>query len=248
MRLLPHARLPKRLLASLLLIAVVIAIGLTLWSHQDGTPLPQRVETTETTSAAAGPPWLYGKADARFTIVEYADLECPFCQSHVPMLRRWIDANPEVNLQWHHLPLSMHEPAATRQARLAECAGETGGHAAFWDAIGWIYQHTRGDGQGIPDDLQFPGTTPALRSCLDSTRPEGIVQVQAAEAAQQGIAATPTLRLRDRDTGKTLVLHGPVEGDALLSALDLLATPETGTPATPDANGTPAHAADTPVR
>ncbi|CAM5581780.1 hypothetical protein RLIN73S_04197 [Rhodanobacter lindaniclasticus] len=123
-----------------------------------------------------------------------------------------------------------------------------------WGACGILECHRLdlpthlGDGQGIPDDLQFPGTTPALRSCLDSTRPEGIVQVQAAEAAQQGIAATPTLRLKDRDTGKTLVLHGPVEGDALLSALDLLATPETGTPATPDANGTPAHAADTPVR
>ncbi|WP_449425880.1 DsbA family protein [Rhodanobacter lindaniclasticus] len=103
---------------------------------------------------------MYGKADARFTIVEYADLECPFCQSHVPMLRRWIDANPEVNLQWHHLPLSMHEPAATRQARLAECAGETGGHAAFWNAIGWIYQHTSATAKAFPTICNFPGPRP----------------------------------------------------------------------------------------
>ena len=54
------------------------------------------------------------------------------------------------------------------------------------------------------------------------------------------IAATPALQLRDRESGKTLLLHGPVEGDALLSAIDLLA-----------AGGTtvaePAHSADMPT-
>src|SRR3546814_12901129 len=71
--------------------------------------------------------WLYGRADARFTVVGYADLECPYCRAYFPALKRWIDAHPEVNWQWHHLPLSMHEPAATAEARLAACAGETGG-------------------------------------------------------------------------------------------------------------------------
>ena len=31
------------------------------------------------------------------------------------------------------------------------------------------------------------------------------------------------LRLQDRESGRALLLHGPVEGDALLSAIDLLA-------------------------
>lgn len=171
----------------------------------------------------AGPPWRYGRADARFTVVEYADLECPFCRAYFAVLKRWIDAHPEVNWQWHHLPLSMHEPAASAEARLVECAGQDGGHTAFWKAVDWVYAHTRGDGQGLPEGLRYPDLTPEIQRCLDSGHPDAAIRAQVAEAAQQHVSATPTLRLQDRDSGKTLMLPGPVEGDALLSAIDLLA-------------------------
>jgi hypothetical protein len=50
-----------------------------------------------------------------------------------------------------------------------------------------------------------------------------VIQAQAAEASQAGVVATPTLRLIDNLTGTDLLLPaGPVEGDALLSAIDLL--------------------------
>ena len=173
-------------------------------------------------------------------MVGYADLECPYCRAYFPALKRWIDAHPEVNWQWHHLPLSMHEPAATAEARLAECAGETGGHASFWQAEAWLYANTRGDGQGLPEGLRYPDLTPAMQGCLDSERPDAVIRAQAAEAAQQGIAATPALQLRDRESGKTLLLHGPVEGDALLSAIDLLAAGSTTA-------AEPAHSPDMPA-
>lgn len=176
-----------------------------------------------TSSTPAGPPWRYGRADARFTVVEYADLECPFCRAYFVVLKRWIDAHPEVNWQWHHLPLSMHEPEATAQARVVECAGQTGGSAAFWQAVEWVYANTRGDGQGLPEGLRYPGLTAEAQQCLDGDRPDAAIRTQVEEAAQQRIAVTPTLRLLDNQSGKTLLLHGPVEGDALLSAIDLLA-------------------------
>lgn len=172
----------------------------------------------------AGPPWRHGNPEARFTLTLYADLECPFCKAYYPTLMAWIDGHPEANLQWHHLPLVIHEPAATQLARVAECAGEAGGHAAFFEAVGWLYRHTRGDGQGLPADLRYPGLTPAMQGCLDSERPQAIVRTQADNATHSGITATPTVRLADRRTGKAVLLHGPVEGDALLSALDLIAS------------------------
>lgn len=54
-----------------------------------------------------------------------------------------------------------------------------------------------------------------------------MIRAQAAEAARQSIAATPALQLRDRESGKTLLLLGPMDGDALLSAIDLLAASDT---------------------
>lgn len=61
-----------------------------------------------------------------------------------------------------------------------------------------------------------------LQRCLDSERPQLIVRDQAEQGAHGGITATPSLRLEDRQTERSLLLQGPVEGDALLSAMDLL--------------------------
>jgi protein-disulfide isomerase len=175
---------------------------------------------------------VYGRPDARFTLIEYADLECPYCREYFPLLRRWIDAHPDVNWRWHHLPLSIHDPAATREARLAECAGETEGNTAFWNAVAWIYQHTRGGGRGLPEDATLPNPSPALRDCVNRTRPDDSIRAQASEAGRERITSTPTLRLLDRATGKSLTVQGLIEGDAILSAFDLLVAPPTQSPRT----------------
>lgn len=210
------------------MVAGILAAGLLGWLlyRTPGAPAP-RTGPEVAQAHPAGPPWRRGPADARFTLTLYADLECPFCKAYYPTLMAWIDAHPETSLRWHHLPLAMHDPEASRLARMAECAGEAQGHEAFFGAIAWLYQNTRGDGQGLPADLTWPGITTAIQACLDSERPAAIVRAQADEALRSGITATPTVRLEDSLTGKSLLLHGPVEGDALLSALDLVASEET---------------------
>lgn len=210
------------------MVAGILAAGLLGWLlyRTPGAPAP-RTGAEVAQAHLAGPPWRHGPADARFTLTLYADLECPFCKAYYPTLMAWIDAHPETSLRWHHLPLAMHDPEASRLARMAECAGEAQGHEAFFDAIAWLYQNTRGDGQGLPTDHGWPGLTTAIQACLDSAPPTAIVRAQAEEALRSGINATPTVRLEDSLTGKSLLLHGPVEGDALLSALDLVASEET---------------------
>ncbi len=200
------------------MLALLLFALLTVVQREvsDATPAP----TTE--QHPAGPPGRHGQPDARFVLTFYADLECPFCKDYYPGLKSWIGQQADVSLQWHHLPLAAHEPVASALASMAECAGETGGHGAFFDAIGWLYQHTRSGGQGLPEGRRFPGLTPALRDCLDSERPQAVVRTQAEQGTHAGITATPSLRLEDRQSGRSLLLQGPVEGDALLSAMDLL--------------------------
>jgi protein-disulfide isomerase len=174
-----------------------------------------------------GPPWQMGNPEGRFTLTLYADLECPFCREYFPELKRWVGVNTDVALQWHHQPLAAHEPAASAEARLAECAAEAGGHAAFWQAIEWVYAHTRSDGQGLPDGLRYPDSTPAIEQCIASEQPDAVIRAQAAEATKGGVTATPSVRLHDRQTGQAILLQGPIEGDALLSAMDMLAADDT---------------------
>ncbi|NIE78605.1 DsbA family protein [Pantoea sp. Ap-967] len=175
---------------------------------------------------ASGPPWIYGNPDARFTVVLHADLECPHCRIYLPQLQRWIVTNDHVNLAWHHLPLPQHEPAASREARLVECVGQLEGREGFWGAVVWVYLNTQGNGRGLAGHITYPGSTPSLQRCLAGENVAQIVDEQKAQAQENGLNATPTLRLIDNQTQRTLTLQGPIEPDALLSAVDLLSAPD----------------------
>ncbi|WP_310997435.1 thioredoxin domain-containing protein [Pseudomonas aeruginosa] len=207
---------PWALAATLIALLLIWLVSRTPGESSEQPPLPA------STVQVVGPPWQMGNPEGRFVLTFYADLECPFCRDYFPLLKRWVGDNKDVALQWHHQPLVAHEPAASAGARLAECAAEAGGHAAFWQAIEWVYAHTRSAGQGVPDGLRYSGPTPAFEQCIKSERPDTIIRAQATEATNSGVTATPSLRLQDRHTGRAILLQGPIEGDALLSAMDML--------------------------
>ncbi|WP_430446288.1 MAG: DsbA family protein [Pseudomonas piscis] len=176
--------------------------------------------------------WLYGKPDARWTITEYADLECPYCRTYTPQLMQWIDGQTDVNLVWHHFPLQMHGAAALKEARMVQCAGKLGGGKAFWNAIEQVLQHTRGDGQGLVTPIVLSGIDIAeLDRCaaLD-TEVAQEVDRQLQLAQQAGVAATPTIEITDTQTGRSVRLEGPIDEVSILSAMDSLAFQPIGGP------------------
>lgn len=215
----------RRFGLAMLLLAIVAGLITVLLRR----PAAEHAKRTASTPqpARSAPPWIYGRREARFTIVEYADLECPYCREYFPALRRWIDAHPDTNWQWRHLPLSFHDPAATEEATVAECAGRTNGNDAFWKTVAWIYEHTRGDGAGLPANVSMPGTSSVLRACIASPEPLAQIRAQVSAAAKEQISATPTLRILDNPSGKAITLQGAIEEDALSSAIDWLTAPPT---------------------
>ncbi|MEA0989024.1 DsbA family protein [Pseudomonas aeruginosa] len=169
---------------------------------------------------------LYGDAKARWTINEYADLECPFCKVYTPRLKRWVDSHPDVNLVWRHLPLQMHGEAARYEARLAECAGIQGGAKAFWSAIDAIFAQSAGNGGGLPGGtLDLPELDQArLEKCAkDNELVDSSLKRDIDTARSKGITATPTLIIWDNQTGRSVKLEGSVDASLVLSAIDWLA-------------------------
>ena len=66
----------------------------------------------------------------------------------------------------------------------------------------------------------------------------GDPRAQAEQAMRSGVSGTPSVRLHDRQTAQSILLKGPIEGDLLLSAMDMLAA---GDPAaTPTTSEMPA--------
>lgn len=169
-------------------------------------------------------PWLYGPPDARWTVNEYADLECPYCKTYTPVLKAWVQQQKDVNLQWHHLPLDFHGSAAVHEAKLVECAGNLGGAPAFWQAIDQVFERTRSNGLGFNGQLDINGTNhQSLVACTANNKQVALhISQQTEEAVKAGITATPTLLIRDNTTGTSIKLEGQADGVLLLSAIDWL--------------------------
>ncbi len=73
-----------------------------------------------------------GPADALVTLVEFSDLECPFCKRAAPVLKQIEEAyRGKVRVAWKHLPLSFHRNAGPG-AMVAEAARAQHGDAGFW--------------------------------------------------------------------------------------------------------------------
>ncbi|WLG57726.1 DsbA family protein [Pseudomonas extremorientalis] len=169
-------------------------------------------------------PWTFGQVNARWTVTEFADLECPYCKTYTPALKAWVQKQKNVNLQWHHLPLDFHGSAAIHEARIVECAGELGGVSAFWQAVDQVFKQTRSNGLGFNGQLDISDVNPqALMDCAVNNKQISLrISRQAEEAIKSGVTATPTVLIKDNKTGRSLKLEGAADDVMLLSAIDLL--------------------------
>ncbi|HEX7581913.1 MAG TPA: Na+/H+ antiporter NhaA [Gaiellaceae bacterium] len=79
-----------------------------------------------------------GPADARVTLVEYGDFECPYCGRAESVIRELLADFGDVRYVWRHLPLADVHPHAQRAAEAAEAAAEQG---AFWEMHDLLFQH-----------------------------------------------------------------------------------------------------------
>ena len=169
-------------------------------------------------------PWTFGQVNARWTVTEFADLECPYCKAYTPALKAWVQKQKNVNLQWHHLPLDFHGSAAIHEARIVECAGELGGVSAFWQAVDQVFEQTLSNGLGFNGQLDIRDVNrQALMDCAVNNKQISLhISRQAEEAIKFGVTATPTVLIKDNKTGRSLKLEGAADDVMLLSAIDLL--------------------------
>jgi Na+/H+ antiporter NhaA len=71
-----------------------------------------------------------GPRDARVTLVEYGDFECPYCGSAEGVARAELAEDKDLRFVWRHLPLTDVHPRAQLAAEACEAAAE---QDAFWE-------------------------------------------------------------------------------------------------------------------
>jgi len=79
-----------------------------------------------------------GPEDAKITLIEFGDFECPSCRQLDLMLRDLLPRHPEVRLVFKHYPLTNIHPWAMTAAIASQCAYQQN-PAAFWKIHDAIY-------------------------------------------------------------------------------------------------------------
>lgn len=170
-----------------------VGAGDPLAGQGGGTDVPQEIVMVPVNQDDH----IRGSFDAPIKIVEYSDLECPFCKRHHPVMQRIVDEYPEqVAWVYRHFPLTLLHSKAVKEAEATECAAELGGNDGFWAMTDKIFEVTPGnnglDLETLPDLAAEVGLDRAkFTECLDSGRYESKVREQYEDAIAAGGQGTP---------------------------------------------------------
>lgn len=209
--------------------AIIISNGVN-WN----TPSVQKEEAAENNEASVGQikpitskDHMLGSRNADVVIVEFSDLECPFCKMfHETMKQIIAEYGEDEKVAWvyRHFPLDSIHPKARKEAEATECAAELGGQLAFWEFTDEIFSVTPSnnnlDLNLLPQIAQKIGLNKeAFEKCLSEGRHAKAVAEDLEDAVNSGGRGTPYSILVGKD-GRTIPISGAQSFETLKATID----------------------------
>ena len=169
-----------------------------------------------------------GERNARILLIEYSDLECPFCKRFHPTAQQVVDTyDGQVAWVYRHFPLVQLHSKAPKEAEATECANELGGNEVFGKYLDKLLEVTPANNGLDPAELPKIAALVGLneskfKTCLDSGKYAQHVQDDLASGTKAGVTGTPGNIILDTKTGKTKLLPGAYPFDQVKQAIDEL--------------------------
>ncbi len=145
-----------------------------------------------------------GDANAKVTIVEFSDFQCPYCgkfqQEVYPLIKQeYVDTG---KASFVYLDFTFLGEESQFAAQAAKCAGEQG---KFWEFHDRLFESQNGESQGafVVSKLKgfargiVPSTT-AFNQCLDSKKYAQAVLDETALGRTAGVSGTPTVLINGK--------------------------------------------------
>jgi protein-disulfide isomerase len=138
-----------------------------------------------------------GSRDAQVFVVEYSDLECPYCKMYHPVIQQTTEEfGDSVAWVYRHFNLDQRHPTADKESEAVECAGELGGEQAFWKLLDKIYEETPSNSGLNIEDLPKMASEIGLdqgefKTCLDSGKFAEKVESDYQGGLGAGVTGTP---------------------------------------------------------
>lgn len=173
--------------------------------------------------------WIMGNPDADIVLIEYSDLECPFCKSFHFTLERIMDEygkDGKVAWVFRQFPIPQLHSKAPQEALAAQCAGIVGGDAKFFQYITKVFEETPSN-NGLDLDLlpkfaqEMGLNMEAYNACLESDDAKKQVEEDYADGVKAGVRGTPHTLIYTKD-GKVIPMEGGQPYENVKAAIDLI--------------------------
>jgi protein-disulfide isomerase len=188
----------RRSLNALRYVARLVEQGYTDSEVSEALGKRYRPVAPKKIDVAAAP--VKGNPNAKITLVEFADYECPHCKRFQPVLRQILDEfHNDVKLYFKHYPLPQHTNA--RLAAEAAVAAQAQGNAKFWQFQDKLWEK---QDELTPAEIEKMAKETGLdltkfRQDMASEKVKAQVQKDRADGAAAGLQATPTLYIDGRE-------------------------------------------------
>lgn len=209
------------LVAVLALLGVGVLAYLMLRRRTVSIPANVAVQPSDTSGFHG---YVKGSADAPVEITEFADYQCPFCQTfatlQMPTIEERLIKTGRVRWLYRDFPLQQHQ-FARLAAHSAACADEQG---KYWEQHERIYEG-QSEWAGARDAGPIFRTYARASgldlgrydACMKSGKYAGRIQASVNEGVQLGVSSTPTLLVSGR------LYRGRFDSDAIIKLVDSLA-------------------------
>ena len=139
-----------------------------------------------------------GNGDAKVTLIEFSDYQCPFCGRHVsqtlPRLMTEYVKTGKVKYVLRDFPLQAIHPLAFKAAEAARCAGDQG---KYWEMHDRLFANQQALGpEDLPRHAEAVGLDMArFRECLEKEVHAAKIRQDLSDGEKTGVRGTPAFFL-----------------------------------------------------
>ncbi|MBX4195555.1 DsbA family protein [Candidatus Parcubacteria bacterium] len=161
-----------------------------------GNPLPNDASQVKI-EPVSNADHLFGSRNAEVVIIEYSDLECPFCKAFHSTMHQIVDMyQGRVAWVYRHFPIAELHSRAHKEAEASECAFDQGGNDTFWKYIDKVFAITGTnntlDPAELPKIAQSLGLDVAkFNECLSSGKYAEAINKSVEASIAAGALGTP---------------------------------------------------------
>ncbi len=141
-----------------------------------------------------------GPADAKYTLVEFADFRCGHCRAAYPVLHRLVKTRKDTKLVFFYFPLGASDGPSMLAAEAAEEARVQG---KFWEMSEQLFEHQHNIDRG--NIMKWAGKIGVdlekLAAALDDHRHRKTIAADKRKGEEVQVRATPSIFVNGRAFG-----------------------------------------------